>query len=139
MRTLRAKYTGEPGFGDAGNNLASVVPLILSRTGLRSLVKGTLNLHLSEPYIVKADAVITDKEYIFPETIKLQRCLIGGFKAIIMRPETHERIPGNGHGPAHLELLSEHHLRNELKLVLGSAAQVDVEVEGNDDWWNSGR
>jgi len=63
MRTLKATFTGKKGFGVAGNNLAPVAPLILERTGLRSLVKGTLNLSLQAPYIVLADAVITGQEY----------------------------------------------------------------------------
>ena len=137
MRILRATFTGKKGFGIAGDNLAPVVPLILERTGLRSLEKGTLNLSLKEPYIVKADAVITGKEYFSGETIKLQRCLVRGIRAVIMRPDTHERTPPFGHGPAHLELLSEYHLTSELGLSPGSI--VDVEVEGDEAWWQSGR
>ena len=137
MHTLRATFTGKKGFGVAGDNLALVVPLILKRTGLRSLVKGTLNLSLKAPYIVMADAVITGKEYFSGETIKLQRCLVRGIRALIMRPDTHENTPPFGHGPAHLELLSEYHLTSELGLSPGSI--VDVEVEGDEAWWQSGR
>ncbi len=137
MRTLKATFTGKKGFGVAGNNLAPVVPLILERTGLHSLVKGTLNLSLQAPYIVLADAVITGQEYFSGETIKLQRCLIRGIRAIIMRPNTHEGTPPFGHGPAHLELLSEHHLTSELGLSAGSI--IDVEIEGDEAWWRSGR
>lgn len=137
MRILRATFTGKGGFGVAGNNLAPVVPLILERTGLRSLVKGTLNLWLPAPYIVLADAVITGQEYFSGETIKLQRCIVRGIRALIMRPNTHEHTPPYGHGPAHLELLSEYHLTNELGLSSGSV--IDVEVEGDEAWWRSGR
>ena len=137
MRILTATFTGKRGFRVAGDNLASVVPLILERTGLRSLVKGTLNLSLQEPYIVTAHAAINGKEYFSGETIKLQRCRVRGIRALIMRPDTHERTPPFGHGPAHLELLSEYHLTSELRLTAGSI--VDVEVEGDDVWWQSGR
>lgn len=137
MRTLRGTYSGKKGFGVAGDNLAPVVPLILERTGLCSIVKGTLNLSLQAPYIVLADAVITGQEYFSGETIKLQRCLIRGIRALIMRPDTHEGTPPFGHGPAHLELLSEYHLTSELGLSAGSI--IDVEVEGDEAWWRSGR
>ena len=137
MRILRATFTGKKGFGVAGDNLEPVAPLILKRTGLRSLVKGTLNLSLEAPYIVTADATITGKEYFFGETIKLQRCLVRGIRAVIMRPDTHEGTPPFGHGPAHLELLSEYHLTSELRLSPGSI--IDVEVEGDEAWWQSGR
>ena len=137
MRTLRATFTGRKGFGVAGDNLAPIVPLILERTGLRSLEKGTLNLSLPAPYIVLADAVITGEEYFLGERIKLQRCLVRGIRALIMRPDTHEATPPYGHGPAHLELLSEYHLTSTLGLSPGSV--VEVEVEGDEAWWRSGR
>jgi hypothetical protein len=134
MRILRGTVTSQ-GFGIAGDNLLPLMPLILERTGFGALAKGTLNLALPEPYIVTADAQLTGQEYFSGETIKLQRCVVRGLRALIMRPETHETIPGFGHGPAHLELMSEHHLTSTLMLMPG--AELDVEVEGDAAWWSA--
>jgi CTP-dependent riboflavin kinase len=58
-------------------------------------------------------------------------------KAIIMRPHTHETLSNFGHGPAHLELMSPFHLKSILGLKAGD--EISVEVEGDEDWWNSGK
>ena len=136
MRILRGTVTGK-GYGVAGDNLLPSTRLILERTGLPALEKGTLNLSIPEPYIVSADARLVGDEYCTGETIKFQRCVIRGLRALIMRPETHETIPGFGHGLAHLELMSEYHLTRRLGLTPGS--EVDVEVEGDETWWSSAR
>lgn len=136
MRVLRGTVTCR-GFGVAGDNMLASIPLVFARTGFQTLVKGTLNLALEEPYIVTADARLTGDEYFSGETIKLQRCVVDGLRALIMRPETHETIPGYGHGPAHIELMSHHHLTSTLALAPG--AQVDVEVEGDAAWWIAAR
>jgi CTP-dependent riboflavin kinase len=127
----------EKGFGVAGDNLLPSVPLILQRTGLQSLEKGTLNLTLPAPYIVRADARLTGHEYVTGEAIKFQRCVVLGLRALIMRPETHETIPGYGHGPAHIELMSPHNLTRTLGLSPGMI--LDLEVDGDDEWWASAR
>lgn len=124
-------------FGVAAKNLTGVMHLIEARTGLAKLKPGTLNVRIQEEYIVIADATISPQEYGFQETIKLQRCLVSGLKAIIMRPDTHETRPNWGHGKAHLELMSPFHLRSALSLNDGD--KVAVQVEGDDDWWNSGK
>ena len=138
---LRVKrFTGQissKSFGVAARNLAGVMPLIETRVGLSNLAPGTLNVQIPEEYIVKANATISPQEYGLPETIKLQRCLVSGYKAIIMRPDTHETLLNWGHGKDHLELMSPFHLRNTLNLKDGDA--VTIEVEGNDEWWNSGK
>lgn len=79
------------------------------------------------PYVVLADATIAEAEYNGAELIKLQRCLLRGVRAVIMRPHTHELSPPRGHGPAHLELLSHIHLRTTLALSDNEAVQVEVE------------
>jgi hypothetical protein len=62
---------------------------------------------------VKADAVISPAEYPSNkekgtnETIKLQRCLVRGRKAVIMRPDTHE---AQGWGKANIPLDVKSHL-----------------------------
>ena len=123
------------GFGMATANLNPVISLIESRIGLPSLVPGTLNVSLPEEYIVPADALILPHEYPFNkqsnlgETIKLQRCLVSGYKAIIVRPDSHEIGAGQFHGKAYLELMGQIHFRTALGLKDGSLVEVQVEVE----------
>lgn len=136
MKTLRG-YICSNTFGVASRNLSGVMSLIETRMGLFNLTPGTLNVRIQEDYIVMPDATISPQEYGLPETIKLQRCLISGYKAIIMRPDTHETRPNWGHGKAHLELMSHFHLRNTLGLKDGD--KVEIQVEGNDEWWISGK
>jgi CTP-dependent riboflavin kinase len=139
VRTLKGMV--DDGYGLASANLAPVMVLIESRMGLTRLVAGTLNVRILEDYIVKADAVISPAEYPLNkekgtnETIKLQRCLVRGRKAAIMRPDTHE-THGWGNGVQCLELMAAEKLRDTLGLTNGSV--VDVEVEGDDAWWASG-
>jgi CTP-dependent riboflavin kinase len=125
------------GFHVAAQNLRPVMHLIEARMGLKDLVPGTLNIKIDQDYIVLANASISPSEYGFDETVKLQRCIIAGCKAIIMRPDTHETRINWGHGKDHLELMSPLHLRIELNLIDGD--QVTVEVEGGEDWWAAGR
>jgi CTP-dependent riboflavin kinase len=125
------------GYGVASANLREVMHLIEARMGVRGLLEGTLNLQITEEYIVTPEAVIAVSEYPLnrtsglEETIKLARCVIAGRKAIIMRPDTHET--GLFHGPAHLELMGNVNFRQTLGLNDGSS--VIVEVEGDEDWW----
>jgi hypothetical protein len=64
VRLLRGhvRPTGT-GFGAAGKNLAHVEQLIIDRTGLPTLIRGTLNVALDQSYIVDADAKISASEY----------------------------------------------------------------------------
>jgi CTP-dependent riboflavin kinase len=104
---------------------------------MTSLIEGTLNVQIPESYFVIPTRSILPHEYPLNiatglnETIKLQRCIIGGHKAIIMRPDAHER--GMFHGPIQLELIGAVKFRQVLGLEDESA--VDVEVEGDDCWW----
>jgi CTP-dependent riboflavin kinase len=137
MRTIIGTVANtHEGFHVAAAHLNPVMHLIEGRMGLIDLVPGTLNVCIPENYIVTACAVITPDEYGFDETVKLQRCLVEGHKAVIMRPDTHERIPGYGHGKNHLELMGRVNFREVLGLYDGKP--VRVEVEGDDAWWNSG-
>jgi CTP-dependent riboflavin kinase len=125
------------GYGAATANLKPVLRLIESRMGMANLVEGTLNVRILEDYFVTPTTSILPHEYPLNrstdlnETIKLQRCVIGGHKAIIMRPDTHER--GMFHGPKQIELNGAVKLRQVLDLEDESA--VDVEAEGDDSWW----
>jgi len=56
---------------------------------------------------------------------------VAGIRGLIMRRETHER--GGGHGPGHLEIMSDRRLRSSLGLTDGSI--IAIEVEGDDNWW----
>ena len=133
--------TVKSGYGAARANLNPVLRLIESRMGMTNLVEGTLNVQILENYIVVPDASILPHEYPLnlstglDETIKLQRCVIANHKAIIMRPDTHER--GMFHGPKHLELIGTVKFRWAIGLEDGSG--VDVEVEGDDPWWAAAR
>jgi len=132
-----------PGYGVAARNLDPVMALIESRTGLVNLARGTLNVIIPEDYIVRADAIVLPDEYPLNrktnlgETIKFQRCLVAGHKGLIMRPDSHEIGAGQFHGKAYLELMGQIHFRSALNLSDGSI--VEVELEGDDPWWLSGK
>jgi CTP-dependent riboflavin kinase len=139
MRVLRGIVAD--GYKCASANLAPVIRLIEARTGMIDLVPGTLNVKIPDDYILTAMALVRPEEYPLNrisganETIKLQRCLIRGHKAIIMRPDTHETI-GWGHGTKCLELIGAVRFRDTLGLTNDSV--VEVEVEGDDAWWACG-
>jgi len=141
MRNFSATVT--TGYGMATPNLSPIMALIESRIGLPSLVPGTLNVTIPEEYIVVADALIHPREYPYNrqsnlgETIKLKRCLVAGYKALIVRPDSHELGTGHFHGKAYLELMGQIHFRKSLGLADG--AVIEVQVEGDDLWWHSGR
>ncbi len=130
------------GYGQATPNLAPVMALIEARTGLLRLVPGTLNVKIHEEYIVCPDALINPDEYPLnrktnlEETIKFQRCLVAGYKGLIMRPDSHEIGVGQFHGKSHLELMGQKHFRTVLGLTDGGV--VEVQVEGDATWWQSG-
>jgi CTP-dependent riboflavin kinase len=131
------------GYGMATRNLNPVLSLIETRIGISNLVPGTLNVSIPEEYIVSAHALIRPHEYPYNrqshlgETIKLQRCLVAGYKAIIVRPDSHELGAGQFHGKACLELMGQIHFRSALGLADGSV--IEVLVEGEGDWLHSGK
>jgi CTP-dependent riboflavin kinase len=130
------------GYGVAARNLDPVMALIETRTGVANLVRGTLNINISDEYIVQADAIISPEEYPLNkhtnlgETIKLQRCLVAGHKGLIMRPDSHEVGAGQFHGKSHLELMGQNKFRQTLGLA--DKSEVEIQVEGDDAWWESG-
>lgn len=131
------------GYGMATPNLNPVMSLIESRMRLANLVPGTLNVLIPEEYVVLADALILPDEYPFNkqsnlgETIKLQRCLVAGYKGLVVRPDSHELGAGQFHGRAYLELMGQIHFRTALHLADGSV--IEVQVEGDNLWWSSGK
>jgi CTP-dependent riboflavin kinase len=118
------------GYGKAGERLARFHPKIENRTGLEHLVPGTLNLQMAQPYYVTPFASLERSEYGYEEVL-FERCRVGGLRCLIVRPRSHEK--GAAHGPAHLEIMSDRHLRTSLGLTDG--ASVGVEVGGNQRWW----
>ena len=140
MKVFKGTVTG--GYGAATRNLAPVMALIEARTGLANLIEGTLNVNIPEEYIVQADAIISPDEYPLNkqtnlgETIKFQRCLVAGHKGLIMRPDSHEVGAGQFHGKSHLELMGQKNFRQTLGL--SDKSEVEVQVEGDDTWWQSG-
>ena len=131
------------GYRMATPNLKPVMSLIETRMALPNLVPGTLNVSIPEEYIVPADALILPQEYPYnrqsnlDETIKLRRCLLAGYKALIVRPDSHELGAGQFHGKAYLEVMGQINFREALGLADGST--VEVQVEGDDLWWLSGK
>ena len=140
MKTFTGTVTKD--YGVAADNLRPVMPLIEARTGLKNLIEGTLNVDIPEEYIVRADAIISPDEYPLNkqtnlgETIKFQRCLVAGHKGLIMRPDSHEVGAGQFHGKSHLELMGQKKFREALDLAHESL--VEVQVEGDYAWWQSG-
>lgn len=141
MKIFQGSVTS--GYGMATPNLNPVMSLIESRTGLASLVPGTLNVRIAEEYIVPADALVLPHEYPYNreshlgETIKLQRCLVAGYKGLVVRPDSHEVGAGQFHGKAYLELMGQIQFREVLHLADGSL--VEIQVEGDGAWWSSGK
>jgi len=145
MRILKGTVEKGHGWGVASENLAPVMRLIENKMGLTNLVEGTLNVLIPEDYIVREDAIIPpDKDpynrvHDTNETIKLQRCLIRGRKAVIMRPDSHE-VGDENPGRKRLELIGAVKFRVKFGIPIDSVVDVDVEieVEGDDAWWESG-
>jgi CTP-dependent riboflavin kinase len=134
LKVLSGQVKG--GYGVARRHLGHVMHLIQARTGIGPLVAGTFNLGLERPYyIVNPDVQVERDEYNRIEFLKLQRCRIGGFQALIVRPDTHEG--GFAHGPAHIELISTVVLRKRLHVKDGDI--VPVEVEGDEQWWTGAK
>jgi CTP-dependent riboflavin kinase len=130
------------GYGMAARNLDPVMSLIEQRTGLQNLVRGTLNVTIPEEYIVRPDAPVLPEEYPFNkesglhETIKFQRCLVAGYRGLIVRPDSQGLGAGQFHGKSYLELMGQKNFREALALTDGNT--IEVQVEGDDSWWHSG-
>jgi hypothetical protein len=140
MSRAPTRLTGRAsnGFGAATDNLRHCESLIAARIGLPSVVPGTFNITLDEPFYVRADAALSALEYNGWEVILLQRCVIFGRAAVITRPHTHEiePVPGSlyfGHGLPHVELMAPFDIANTFGVRAGDP--VEVEVLGDEEWW----
>jgi CTP-dependent riboflavin kinase len=139
MRVLEGRV--EKGKGVASGYLRHVLHLIGERIGLPNpAVDGTLNIRIAEPYIVPADATVLPAEYNNVETLKLKRCRVNGIRCCIMRPNLHETVPESEAEArrialTRLEIMSDHRLRTTLNLNDGDP--VEVEIDGDQSWWNA--
>jgi hypothetical protein len=96
------------------------------------------DVRIAEPYFVPADATILPSEYL--EKLKLNRCRIRGVRCCIMRPEPHETVPEAEaekrlDALTRLEIMSDRYLRTALNLNNGDT--VEVEIDGDENWWNA--
>lgn len=126
------------GSGEASHCLTEDhIALIEERTGLKGIVKGTLNLRLEEPYDrphTCPDAELSREEFHGFERVWFMRCRAKGIRCLVMRAENHVERPSDLHNTAHLELMSDRCLRKALEVEDGDT--VSVEVEGGDAWWD---
>lgn len=53
-----------------------------------------------------------------------------------MRPDSHEVGTGQFHGKKHLELMEQKNFRETLGVTDGSV--IEVQVEGDEEWWSGG-
>lgn len=128
--TLHLRGTVGKGYGVADRNLQRVLHLIRERTGNPEIISGTLNVYLSERFLVEPQFVVTAEEYYLPEhdhreELRFLRCWLQGVECWIMRPETHE--VGEGAGTRRLELMSHVKLREHLGLEDGDQVVVKVD------------
>jgi CTP-dependent riboflavin kinase len=108
-------------YGTASENLATVESLILGRSGLSCMARGTLNLQLPAGYLVAPHFVIQPEEYVAGELLKFARCRIRGLDCWIMRPATHEPELADV-----LEIVSEHRLRDYFRVADGDVLEVEL-------------
>lgn len=133
VRTLRGKVAR--GYGHASGTLERARPLVSKRIGLSLLCAGTLNVRLEHDYQMQDQIVLAPHEVNNVDELVLQRCRIGGFRSVLVRPYREKPKPGfDSNPPSVLEIMSERHLRTALKLENDSV--VEVEVEGDDEWWS---
>jgi CTP-dependent riboflavin kinase len=102
--------------------------------GLNEMCPGTLNVRLDQDYQMQNTIVLLPREVNDVDELVLQRCRVGGFRCVLVRPYRDQPHPGwNSNPPNVLEIMSERLLCGELGLAAGSP--VEVEVEGTDAWW----
>lgn len=134
MRILKGKIA--TGKNSSSKNLKkkNVDTKIAAQMGFSTLCPGTLNIELDETYLIKDNykkGYIEEGEYNDKEWIKLARCRLNGVKCIIVHPQDHDTV---GTFKKRIELMSPHNLRKKFNLSDGD--YVEVEVEGDENWWN---
>jgi len=133
MRILKGKIA--TGKNSSAKNLKkkNVDEKIAAQMGFSTLHPGTLNIELDETYLIKYNynGYIEKNEYNDRECIKLERCRLNGVKSIIVCPQDHNTV---GTFKKRIELMSPHNLRKKFSLSDGD--YVEVEVEGDENWWN---
>jgi len=114
----------ESGFGLARSSLAPVHRVLCQMSGL-SLVEGTLNVRLEQPYIVIPDLALEAAAHGHHETLLLQRCRLQDLPGLIVRTNT--QAAGKSHPLEVIEILSVARLRDAWNLRDGDRLVVEVE------------
>ena len=124
------------GAGNASGNFqkGNVENRIASFLGVPEITSGTLNVIIEMEYSSlddgKYDDCIDAKEYNGREWIKLKRCKLNGFKCVIIRPYDHFHVDKF---KKRIEIMSSERLREKFNIAVGD--EVEIEFQGDDDWW----
>lgn len=124
------------GKGGASKNFKNVEQIICSKFGFKNIFSGTLNIELeflfSEIDNKVYDLCIDKEEYNKKENIRIKRCRINGVKCVIVRPDDHFRV---GTFKKRIEIMCPYNLRQTLNLE--DSDKVNIEIQGNDTWWET--
>jgi CTP-dependent riboflavin kinase len=131
-RKLRGKFV--KGYGHASRTVEEARPRIGKIMSLGLLRPGTLNVELPDDYQMDNQIIMPRCQVNNVDELYLQRCRVGGLQCVLIRAYPHQPNPGwDSNPPNVLEIMSDACLTEHLRIVLGSA--VEVEVEGNEAWW----
>jgi len=123
------------GKGGASKNFKNVENKIAAIFGCENLCSGTLNIELDILFSAIDDGVyecsIDRTEYNQKENVKIKRCRINGIKCVIVRPDDHFQV---GTFKQRIEIMCPLNLRQTL--MLKDDDKVNVEIQGDDRWWN---
>ena len=120
MNTIILKGIVFTGANVALKSLSPLFEQIKYRSGISSLIPGTLNLKLAQDHIGYLDIIFLAHEYNHHEHVFLERCNIFNKKALIARTST------NFHGNTVIEVIAQEHLRETYDLKDGDEVEVEV-------------
>ena len=124
VKVLRGKV--ESGIGDFGQWIEKLEAHYERKTGMK-LYPGTLNIRLTEPYIVPAGCVrLEASEYGGSVSVNIVPCSILGRRAFILRTGSNEGGEGR-HPRTVVEIASDVKLRVEYHLVDGDEVSIEIE------------
>ena len=116
----------ESGVGDFGAWIAKLQAHYERKTGM-NLYPGTLNVRLSEPYVVPRGCIrLEGHEYGGSVSVSIIPCRFLGRRALILRTDANEAGDGR-HSRNVLEIASDVKLRDECKLADGDEASIEVD------------
>jgi len=116
----------ETGVGAASSSLAPLLTIIRDASSLKDLQPDTLNVRLTEPYVLRPTFTILGSEVGRDEDYHFEACSIHdlqrlrAFLGLIMRTST------NYHGESVLEVMAEVNLRERMGLSDGTSVDVSV-------------